>query len=47
VALISERAHRAARTTSQALDQLWPQAGKVWDRQVVAALVQAVERGGD
>lgn len=47
VALISDRAHRAARSPSEALDQLWPQAGKVWDRRVLAALVQAVERGED
>lgn len=44
VALISDRAHRAAKTSAEALDQLWPQAGTVWDRQVVAALVRAVER---
>lgn len=53
VALISERAHRAARTPEQALDQLWPEAGKTWRRTVIAALVQVndgpgqAESGGD
>lgn len=41
VALISERAHRAARTPEQALAQLWPEAEKTWRRSVMAALVQA------
>ncbi len=41
VALISERAHRAARTPEQALEQLWPEAEKTWRRSVMAALVQA------
>ena len=39
VALISERAHRAARTPEQALEQLWPEAEKTWRRTVMAALV--------
>jgi HD-GYP domain-containing protein (c-di-GMP phosphodiesterase class II) len=53
VALISERAHRAARTPEQALEQLWPEAEKTWRRTVIAALVQAndaaaeAESGGD
>ncbi len=53
VALISERAHRAARTPEQALEQLWPEAEKTWRRTVMAALVQAseaaaqAETGGD
>lgn len=53
VALISERAHRAARTPEQALDQLWTEAEKTWRRTVVAALVQVndgagqAESGGD
>ncbi|MDF1719394.1 MAG: PAS domain-containing protein [Minwuia sp.] len=41
VALISERAHRAAHTPEQALEQLWPEAEKTWRRSVMAALVQA------
>ncbi len=44
VALISERAHRAARTPEQALEQLWPDAEKTWRRSVMAALVQASAR---
>ena len=53
VALISERAHRAARTPEEALEQLWPQAEKTWRRTVMASLVQASgdatrsEPGGD
>jgi len=53
VALISERAHRAAHTPEQALEQLWPEAEKTWRRTVIAALVQAndgpaeAEPGGD
>ncbi|WP_417513356.1 HD-GYP domain-containing protein [Minwuia sp.] len=44
IALISERAHRAAFSSEDAIEQLWSQAGTVWDRSVVAALVQAVEQ---
>lgn len=43
VALISDRAHRAALPSEEAQAQLWDQAGKGWDRPVVAALVQAAE----
>ncbi|WP_416897421.1 MAG: HD-GYP domain-containing protein [Minwuia sp.] len=41
VAMISDRAHRAALPKQEALEQLWTQAGKVWDHTVVAALVNS------
>lgn len=47
VALISDRAHRSALTPDDAQTQLWDQAGKGWDRAVVAALVQAAEAAAD
>lgn len=47
VALISDRAHRAALPAEEAQAQLWDQAGKGWDRAVVAAMVQAAEAAAD
>lgn len=41
IALISDRAHRKALPVSDAHEQIWGQAGTVWGRPVVAALVQA------
>ncbi|MEC9347514.1 MAG: HD domain-containing phosphohydrolase [Pseudomonadota bacterium] len=46
VALTSDRAHRAARTSLEALELLWKDAGTKFARQVVAALVMAVETQG-
>jgi PAS domain-containing protein len=44
IALISDRAHRAALPREEAQEQLWEQAGTAWSRPVVAALVQAADR---
>lgn len=43
VAMTSDRAHRRGLTPSTALDQLWSEAGHVWDRRVVAGLVDMIE----
>lgn len=45
IAMTSDRAHREAMTPEAALEQLWEAAGAAWSRQVIAALVQAVEAG--
>lgn len=45
IAMTSDRAHREAMTPEAALAQLWEAAGAAWSRQVIAALVQAVEAG--
>lgn len=43
VALTSDRAHRKAMTPDQAVDILWAEGGKAWDRKAIAALVSLVE----
>ena len=43
VALTSDRAHRKAMTPDKAVDILWAEGGKAWDRKAIAALVSLVE----